>query len=520
MRLPRASRRGAGSVAGLAAGLVLAGAPARAETLAEAIAYAYDTNPTLLSQRAQLQATDETYVQAEAGFRPTASLQVLGAYAKGPQLEGVGNQRFTTETNTGSAVLSLSQPLYTGGRTTAQVHGAEAQIRAGREQLRAVETTVLQQVVQAYCDVQRDRSALAIQREGYKTLFDETDEIKARHEAGAATITDVEQAQTQLESAHAAVQSAQAQLEVSAAEYVNAVGRSPGDLAIFPALPGFPIDLDNAFDIADQENPTLRQAQFTEAANRAEVEQAKAERRPNLTLNGQFGYSGPAVPAVGDQFDRTVAVTATLTQPIFSGGVIGSQVRQATASDTSARVQAEAVRRNVVQAVSQAWSQRRAAELNVATEAAAARAAQATFDGMRVEYRAGLRETLDLLIAQETLTSARISLAQAAHDQALEGAAVLAAVGRLEARALLQGAPLYKPQTSFRRVEGRGSVPWEFIPKALDRIGAPAPPQPSPLPEPPAPTGAVRIASPAAGTPQAPAVDERLLVATHPEPNG
>ena len=494
--------------------------PVGAETLAEAIAYAYDTNPTLLSQRAQLQATDETYVQAEAGFRPTANGQVLGAYAKGPQLEGLGNQRFTTETNTGSAILSVTQPLYTGGRTTAQVRGAEAQIRAGREQLRAVETNVVQQVVQAYCDVQRDRLALSIQQEGYKTLFDDTNEIKARHEAGAATITDVDQAQTQLESAHAAVQSAQAQLEVSAAEYVNAVGRSPGDLDPFPALPGFPVDLDQAFDIAEQENPTLRQAQFTEAANRAQVEQAKAERRPSLTLNGQFGYSGPAVPAVGDQFDRTVAVSATLTQPIFTGGVIGSQIRQATAMDTSARVQAEAVRRNVVQAVSQAWSQRRAAELNVATEAAAAKAAKATFDGMRVEYRAGLRETLDLLIAQETLTGARISLADAAHDQALEGAAVLAAVGRLEARTLLQGAPLYQPQVSFRRVEGRGSVPWEIIPKTLDRIGAPVPPQPAPLPEPPDPAGPVRIASPAAGVPAAPAVDQRLLIATHPEPNG
>ena len=461
--------------------------PASAETLAEAIGYAYDTNPTLLSQRAQLQATDEGYVQALAGFRPTVSAQALGAYAKGPVLTGVNNGRFNEETNTASAILSLSQPLYTGGRTTAQIQGAKAQIEAGREQLRATETTVIQNVVQAYCDVQRERLVLAIQREGYAELLDETNEIRARHEAGAATVTDIDQADTQLEAARAATQSSQAQLEVSISEYVQDVGRSPGDLAVFPDLPGFPADVDKAFDIAGRENPTLRQAQFTETAYQAQVQQARAQDRPSVSLNGQFGYSGPAVPLVGDQLDRTVSFTATVTQPIFTGGVIESEIRQATAQDTAARVQAEAVRRSVVQAVSQAWSQHRAAVLNVATDTAQVKSAASTFAGMRVEYRAGLRETLDLLIAQETLTGAKVALAGAVHDRQLGAALVLAAVGRLEARSLLRGVPYYEPETSLRRVEHRGSVPWEAIPQALDRIGAPAPPQPAPLPEPPPP---------------------------------
>src|SRR5579859_5555054 len=50
-------------------------APACAETLADALALAYDTNPNLLSQRSVQRALDEGYVQARAGFRPTLSLQ-------------------------------------------------------------------------------------------------------------------------------------------------------------------------------------------------------------------------------------------------------------------------------------------------------------------------------------------------------------------------------------------------------------------------------------------------------------
>ena len=42
-------------------------APASAETLADAIALAYDTNPNLQAQRSTQRALDETYVQARTG---------------------------------------------------------------------------------------------------------------------------------------------------------------------------------------------------------------------------------------------------------------------------------------------------------------------------------------------------------------------------------------------------------------------------------------------------------------------
>lgn len=481
------------AVLGLLAAALGAADPARADDLAEAIALAYDTNPTLISQRAQLKATDEGYVQAEAGFRPTASLQAGASYSKSPQSSLLGGE-VLSEANTGSAVLQLSQPLYTGGRTTAEVRAAEAQIQAGREQLRGVEANVTFAVIQAYCDVVRDRATLKIQQAGFQALLDAVSEIRARYEAGANTVTDKFQAEAQLESTRAQVESAQAQLEISVAEYVAAVGRSPGELAPAAALPAVPADVDTAFDAAERESPTIRQAQFAESASRAQMQEAEAIRRPTVSLAGQLGYLGPVVPLDQHNYFRNVGVSVTINQPLFTGGTIGSQIRQATAQDSSAREQVDVARRSVIQAVSQAWSQRRAAHANTASGAAAVAAAQATFDGMRVEYRAGLRTTLDVLIAQETLTSAEIALANARHDEYVAEAQLLGAVGRLEPRILLQGQPLYRPEVSFRRVENRGAVPWQAIPQTLDRIGAPSQPQPAPLPVPSPPDGPLRIA--------------------------
>src|ERR1700757_1534650 len=123
----RVSRR-TGAWAVVSAAGLLAAAPAmvRADTLADAISLAYQTNPTLQSERAQLRALNESYVQARAGFRP----QIVGSaeydYAKSPST-------YETDLETASATVSLTQPIYTGGLVTAQVRAAMGDILSGRQ---------------------------------------------------------------------------------------------------------------------------------------------------------------------------------------------------------------------------------------------------------------------------------------------------------------------------------------------------------------------------------------------------
>ena len=76
------SRRGALIAAVSSAGLILALAagPVCAETLADAIALAYDSNPTLQAQRATQRALDENWMQARSGFRPQVSASAQANY--------------------------------------------------------------------------------------------------------------------------------------------------------------------------------------------------------------------------------------------------------------------------------------------------------------------------------------------------------------------------------------------------------------------------------------------------------
>lgn len=489
------------SVAALVLALAAGPVAGRAETLADAIALAFQTNPRLQQQRADQRALDESYVQARAGYRPTVSVQATESYtrtdfgrASRQQTVSDGAGGFVTlngadhlETNRGSAQLVLDQPLYTGGRATAAVSAAEADILAGREGLRQVEAGVLQDVVRAYDDVRRDQQVVAIRRDNLAVLSRQREETGAKFVAGQVTRVDTAQAEAQLANARSQLTSALSQLQISRANYAAIVGQNPGELSPPPPLlPGLPATVDQAFELAEQDSAVLGQARRAEEASRLRVAQARAERRPSVSAQVSLGYTGRIDPLSPRDYDQAITGGLVFNQPLFTGGVASSQIRQAGERNTSARIAAEGARRSVVQTVSQAWNSMLAARDNVASNSEQVRAATIAFEGIQAQYRVALSTTLDVLIQQQTLRDAQLALVVAAHDEHVAQAVLLAAMGRLEANALLTDAPQYDPAVPFERIKRAGAVPWEEAVGTLDRLGAPKPRPLGAIPVPPA----------------------------------
>ena len=201
------SRRAAAAAVSTLA--LLGASSAWAETLTDAIALAYASNPTLQEQRARLRSLDESYVQARQGFRPEATLQGSVGYdqvnagsGQGRQTQ-FGYQTADTESNSAGAQLNVSQPLYTGGRVSNALRTAEANILVGRENLRSIEQSVLLTVIQAYSDVLRDTESLRIREENVGVLRRQLEEAQARFEVGEITRTDVAQSEARLAAAQA-----------------------------------------------------------------------------------------------------------------------------------------------------------------------------------------------------------------------------------------------------------------------------------------------------------------------------
>ena len=479
------------------AALAGAGATAHAETLADALALAYQSNPTLQSQRALQRQLDETYVQARAGFRPTLSASTSAGYSSAPPS---GASAPIVSRNTAAATLSASQPIYTGGRTAGAVDAAEATVLAGRQNLRNTEQTVLQSVVQAYLDVLRDQQIVAIRQQSVTVLGNQLSETNARLEVGLLTRTDVARAEAHVAAARALLATAQSQLQISRANYATAVGQNPGQLVAPAPLTGLPASVDDAFRAAEADNPNLRRAQITEQASRYRVSQVRAQRNPTVSLTSTLGYSG-AVDPLG--FGRALTVAGVVTQPLFTGGAISSQIRAALEQNNSDRILIEQARRVAVQSAGQAWNQMQAALAGVASNREQVRAATVAFEGVQEQFKVGISTTLDVLLTQETLRSAQLALVQAEHDVYVAQGALLSAMGRLDARSLVQGVPLYDPDANFERVRGEGGVPWEPLVESLDQIGRPANADPKqPIPAPAAASGPLALA-PATITPTA-----------------
>src|SRR6185295_283020 len=166
MPVTRSVRRGTAVAFAISACLTASGA-AHADSLYDAMAKAYSSNPTLDAARAQLRATDENVPQVLSEWRPT----VLGTAQGGHEWD---NERkplaLEQETNPRSFGVTVRQPIFDGFGTVAGTKQAENLVEAGRAQLTSTEQVVLLNAVTAYMNVVRDAAVLELNRSNEKVL--------------------------------------------------------------------------------------------------------------------------------------------------------------------------------------------------------------------------------------------------------------------------------------------------------------------------------------------------------------
>ncbi|WP_238278600.1 TolC family protein, partial [Methylobacterium jeotgali] len=151
----------------LATGLS-AGAPASAETLESALARAYAGNPQLNAGRAGVRASDENVAAAQAGYRPTVSVEADIGVQK---FEGrISGAQVNQTTLPGGAGITVNQTLFNGFQTDNTVRRFESTVYSQREGLRTTEMTVLYSAVQAYMAVLSDTATLELRRNNVEVL--------------------------------------------------------------------------------------------------------------------------------------------------------------------------------------------------------------------------------------------------------------------------------------------------------------------------------------------------------------
>jgi outer membrane protein len=428
-------------------------APAvEAESLPEALAKAYQTNPQLNAERARQRATDESVPLALAGYRP----QIIASLSAG--LQAVRN--LLPDNTFQSASLkpwtigvTVTQTLFNGFKTANSVRVAELQVQSGREALRNVGQGVLLDAVTAYTNVLANQSLVEAQRANVAFLRETLGITQKRLNAGDVTPTDTAQAEARLSRGLADLNAAEVNLAISQATYAQVIGSPPAQLRAAETVDRYlPRSRDDATGLAFKEHPAVMAAGFDVDVASTSIRVAESSLMPTITLQGSVSRSRDADPSLSTFATDQASVVGTLTQPIYDGGTAAAQTRQAKEVAAQSRQVLEQVRNQARTAAVGAWVANEGAKIAVAASESEVRAATVALAGVQKEAAGGQRTTVDVLNSQQDLISAKARLIGAQRDRVIASYTLLSSIGRLDVKTLALNTPDYLPEVHYHQV--------------------------------------------------------------------
>jgi len=412
--------------------------PCSAQTLNEALASAYRSNPTLQAAQAELRRTDERVPEALAGWRPQADITAGGGAAAS---QGA-NQRSLLSASNGVVYaldLRVKQPIY-NFETPASVKEAKSAVKAQRARLIAVEQDVLAHAATAYADVLRAQGVLELNKSHEELVRRDLESVRRRFASGELRKSDVAQSEASLAEATAQHTLAEANLASAGEVYRVWVGDLPGVL-VEPELPkGLPATED---EVAQQSltNPNVVAADHAVKEASRSVDASMGQKLPRIFLQGDAGASSQSILGL-------------LTVPLYDG-TLDPHVRAAKQLVDQRRLEADAQRRIARQTAVGAWRKFVAARASITSYKAQVAAARAAEEGVGREEAVGLRTVENLLSAQDRLRNAQVSLIGAQRDAFEMAIEVLASIGRLTARDLGLDVTYYDPEQHYDEVRSK-----------------------------------------------------------------
>lgn len=429
-------------------------------TLAEALAATYANQPALQAERARLRSTDENVPTALAGWRPTVVVAGTTGYGDGISRSYIGTTGIGRVVNArtdrfiASAQTTVTQNIYTGGRTQANVNRAKNQVYSERSTLLGQEQTSFSNAIQAYVGVIQAKQLLSLQINNEQVLAKQLQATNDRFRVGEITRTDVAQAEAALEGARSTRETAQGNLATAQGTFVQVIGFYPPQDLVEPQPLALPVKSEqDASHLASINNPNVITAMFNDAAAKDAIDVAFGALLPQVSLQGQ-AYQQDNVVSRSSSING-YQVLAQVSVPLYQGGSEYAAVRQARQSEEQTQRLIDDARRTAVQNAVNAWDTLTAAKSSADSTRAAIHANEIALEGVEREALVGSRTTLDVLNAQQALLNSRVTLVQNLSQVIIASYQVAAAIGRLTARDLHLPVPLYDETAYYNAVKDR-----------------------------------------------------------------
>ena len=344
--------------------------------------------------------------------------------------------------------IDLKQNLFRWENWVA-LQRADAQVAQAEADYQAAQQDLMTRVAQRYFDVLAAQDDLEAQQVALTSIQRQLDQAESRFQIGLIAITDVEEARAAHDSGAAAVIAAKRSL-ASTQELLREITGDAFDWLARPIEPfelanPDPVNEDRWVDMALQQNLALVSSRLAADIARENISAARGGHFPSLDLIGSrykmttngvdtFTDGTPAGGTTMDQQQRSIGLQ--LTFPIYAGGMVSSQVRQAVYLHRAAKERVERVARQtehdardsylgVLSEISRVKALRRAVESN-------ATSLRATESG----YEAGTRTAVDVLQSRQLWVQAQTDYSRSRYDYMLNVLELQQAAGTLSQQSL------------------------------------------------------------------------------------
>jgi outer membrane protein len=377
--------------------------------LDEAFAAAVKRSETYAIQEREVAVAEEHYSQAKGNLLPT--LSGSASYL----IQDVPNDPFITQffpRTQPDAHVSLHQPIFRGFREYAGLRQYRDLSRAQALTRDSARLDLYNDVAQSYYLVLAAEEELANLREQRGLYRDRVTELKARARAGTSAPTDL-----------LTSEAAQASIESTIQAAIGTLNSLRESFAFLTGLPRETVLETGNYEsihpevlgkyVARIENrPDVRSAIEQREAADEQVTIAKGGHLPSIDILGNYYFKRPE----GVLNDIKWDVQGTLTLPIYSGGIVNSQVREAALKREESDLALSRLRRQADRDIRTNYSNLESDMATVDALKTSVSVSQKNYVEQKREYRRGLTRNLDVLQALTTAQESQRALVRARYS--------------------------------------------------------------------------------------------------------
>jgi NodT family efflux transporter outer membrane factor (OMF) lipoprotein len=389
-------------------------------------------NPDVAAARATLREARENLRAGQGSLYPQLSASASGTRER-ESLASLGFGNGSATFSSYDAALNLSYTLDTFGGIARRVEQLGAQADYERFELEAEDLTLSANVVMAAITEASLQAQIDTTEEILRTYAAALDLTRHRFELGGVSQADVLQQQALLDAEAATLPGLRKQLAQQRNQLAIYIGTQPAHYAS-PAVRLADLTLPAELPVSlpshlVEQRPDIRATAALLHSATANVGVAVANTLPQISLTASYGRDGSSLANMFTPAGIVWSLAASITQPVFEGGTLQARKRAAVAAMDVAAAQYSSTVNTAFQSVANALvAIERDAETLRAALASQKTAAQ-SLAVARGQYLAGAGTYLNVLTAEQSDQSARLSLVSAQAARFTDTVALFQALG-------------------------------------------------------------------------------------------